>query len=188
MRGPNRNRTAETTGHPKGSSRLAALAFEQFRSGLYRFLLRRLRGTGNAEDLAQEVYLRLLRSVDPGQVKCPQAYVYRVAFNVLYEFKLRQRGDPIAFDSQMIDQAAEKLADDDALPDEVYADEAKGRRLEQVIAQLPPMQRAALRLATQHDLSHAQIADKLGISVSTMRNHLYKAIDSCRQRLAGTDE
>lgn len=171
------------TRRPSSPSRLAALAFEQFRVGLYRFLVRRLRSTENAEDLAQEVYLRLLRAADTQQVKCPQAYVYRVAFNVLYEFKLRERGDRTVFDSEALAQAVEGLPDDAALPEEACEDGDRAQQFERVVSQLPPMQRAVLRLAAQHNLSHGEIAGKLGISVSTVRNHLYKAIDSCRHRI-----
>lgn len=166
-------------------SGLAALAFAQFGAGLYQFLLRRLHSAENAEDLSQEVYLRLLRAAGAHEVRCPQAYAYRIAFNVLYEFKLREKGEPMVFDSQALERAAGQLPDGAATPDEAYEDIARERRFAQAIAELPPMQRAVLRLATHHDLPHAKIAAMLGISVSTMRNHLYKAIANCRHRFAG---
>jgi RNA polymerase sigma factor (sigma-70 family) len=162
-------------------------AFEQFSAGLYRFLLRRLRSAENAEDLSQEVYLRLLRAVQPAQIRFPQAYVYRIALNVLCEFRVRERGGDVTFDSEAAEQATTHLADEAALPEQAYEERAREARLQGVIGELPPMQRAVLRLATQHPLSHAQIAEQLGISVSTMRNHLYKAMDYCRHRFADED-
>lgn len=172
------------TSQADSPARWAAVAFEHFRLGLYRYLLRRLRSAENAEDLAQEVYLRLLRAADLKQVRFPQAYVYRIAFNVLYEFRLRERGDPTIFDSTAIARAAEELADDAIAPDEAYDDGELKRRFELVVSRLPPMQRAVLRLAAQHDMPHSQIAETLGISVSTVRNHLYKGIDHCRHHVA----
>jgi RNA polymerase sigma factor (sigma-70 family) len=168
---------------PKAPASLAALAFEQFRGGLYRYLLRRLRNAENAEDLSQEVYLRLLRAVDLSQVKCPQAYVYRVAFHVLYEFKLREKSARVAFDSEVVAELADRLPDEAVAPEEAYEDGAQERRLKEVIERLPPMQRAVLRLAAQGDLPHADIAQRLGISVSTVRNHLYQAVRRCRLEL-----
>lgn len=176
--------TAREAGQPTAPSDLAARAFEEFRSGLYRLLLRRLRNSETAEDLAQEVYLRLLRTADPAGVRCPQAYVYRIAFNLLYEFRLRERDRPMVFDSSVVEHATDQLPDEAARPDEIYEHTAQTREFEQAVQQLPPMQRAVLKLATHHPLSHAQIAEKLGISVSTVRNHLYKAIDHCRHYLA----
>src|SRR5687767_2150942 len=121
--------------NPRTSSPLAALAFAEFRGGLYRFLLRKLKSADTAEDLAQEVYLRLLRATDPSQVKYPQAYVYRVAFNVLYEYRLRERGEPMLFDSEALADAAERLPDHGALPDEIYEDSVRARIFERAIEQ-----------------------------------------------------
>src|SRR5262245_32725797 len=97
----------------------ANLAFEQFRAGLHRYLLRRLRSAENAQDLAQEVYLRLLRFSDRKLVQHPEAYVYRVAFNVLCEFKLHEKRDPVSFDSDAVALLAEQIPDDIAPPDEI---------------------------------------------------------------------
>lgn len=173
-------------GPPATRAGLAALALEQFSSGLYRFLLRRLRNAEKAEDLSQEVYLRLLRTTETGHVRSPQAYVYRVALNVLCEFQIRERGGEVTFDSEAVAQVAEQLADD-ASPDAIYEQNAQEARFAEAIRELPPMQRAVLRLVTQHAFSHAEIAEQLGISVSTVRNHLYKAIDYCRRRVADDD-
>jgi RNA polymerase sigma-70 factor (ECF subfamily) len=158
------------------------LAAGEFRTGLYRYLLRRLRSAQDAEDLVQEVYLRLLRVVDSRQIRFPQAYLYRIAFNVLCEFQVRARDSEVTFNSETADQVAEYWADETALPEEAMEETLREERLERTIAELPPMQRAVLRLAAKQNLSHAQIAEALGISVSTMRNHLYKAIASCRRR------
>jgi RNA polymerase sigma factor (sigma-70 family) len=175
--------TGERSAAPAG---LTALALEQFSPGLYRFLLRRLRNADKAQDILQEVYLRLLRATETGHVKSPQAYVYRVALNVLCEFQMRERGSEVTFDSDAVARLAEQLADE-AVPEAIYEQDTQEIRFEQAIRELPPMQRAVLRLVTQHAFSHADIAQKLGISVSTVRNHLYKAIDYCRHRVADDD-
>lgn len=188
MGNQNSQELSGAAGQAEGPPRWAGVAFEHFRSGLYRYLLRRLHSCENAEDLAQEVYLRLLRAADLRQVRYPQAYVYRIAFNVLYEFRMRERGSPTVFDSTAVASAAEELADEALTPDEVYDHSERKRRFEAVTARLPPMQRAVLRLAAHHSLSHAQIAQTLGISVNTVRNHLYKAIDYCRHHVGSESE
>ena len=48
-------------GHPQGRPNDLVGSLEQLRTGLYRYLLRRLHNAQSAEELAQEVYLRLLR-------------------------------------------------------------------------------------------------------------------------------
>jgi RNA polymerase sigma factor (sigma-70 family) len=167
-----------------GASGAFVQALEQFRAGLYRFLQRRLQNAQNVEDLAQETYLRLLRASDLGQVKFPQAYLYRVALNVMYEFQVRERGREVSFDSETVAQLAERVIDESAAPEAACEESLRNSRLQEAIAELPKMQRAVLRLAMQQSLSHAEIGQQLGISVSTVRNHLYRAIDFCRHRLA----
>jgi RNA polymerase sigma-70 factor (ECF subfamily) len=160
------------------------LVFEQLRAGLHRYLLRQLRRSEDVEDLAQEVYLRLLRFATVETIRFPKAYVFRVAFNVLYEFKHRQSRAQVSFDSVSADRAAESLADDAASPDEIYERQRREGQIEGLVGRLPAMQRAVLILATRESLSYEEIARKLDISASTARVHLYRATSYLRRELA----
>lgn len=165
----------------------AGEAFAHFRDGLRRYLLRRLRSREEADDVAQEVYLRLLRVSDTNSVQHPQAYVYRVASNVLYEFTLHRNREIVAFDSEIADHAAQGWTDEHSA-DENYDRIGRERQLAAVIDKLPTMQRAVLVLAKQQGLSHAEIAAKLGISINTTRVHLYRAMNFCRAQLQGVTD
>ncbi len=169
------------------SSGLAALALKQFSAGLQRYLLRRTRGRQDAEDLAQEIYLRLLRVGDASQIKCPQAYVYRVAVNVLNEFNLHQQRGAVAYDSLAIAET-DLPADEIDSPEEVYERRRLQQRLAAMVEQLSPMQKAVFLLAKHRDMSHADIAAHLGISINTARVHLHRAICHCRRALAEDGE
>jgi RNA polymerase sigma factor (sigma-70 family) len=163
---------------PPRDANLAASAFEQFDKGLQRFLTRRLQSTENAQDLAQEAYLRLLH-LDRGEfVRQPQAYLYRIASNLVYEFRLRERNQPVTFDSEALDQAAESTA-------EPLATEASDRieveqQLESILAELPPLYRAVLVLRKRDGLSYPEIARTLAISVHTVKKYLARAVAQCR--------
>ena len=67
---------------PPSRSQLIAEWAGVWNAGLTRYLRRRLPGRIDPEDLAQEVYVRLLRVEQLEQIKEPQAYLYRVASNV----------------------------------------------------------------------------------------------------------
>src|SRR5690349_14499794 len=80
-------------------------AFREFRPGLQRFLRRRSAVPQTAEDLAQEVYLRILR-FSPGEVvQQPQSYLYRIAANVVHDFNLRARASRLTYDSPGLEHA-----------------------------------------------------------------------------------
>lgn len=163
---------------PQRDATLAVAAFEQFDKGLQRFLMRRLQSTENAQDLAQEAYLRLLHLERGEFVRKPQAYLYRIASNLVYEFRLRERNRPIMFDSEAFDHVAECTA-------EPLATEASDRmeieqQLESILAELPPLYRAVLVLRKRDGLSYLEIARTLDISVHTVKKYLARAVARCR--------
>ena len=71
------------------SSRRIAEWARSWNAGLTRFLRRRLPQQIDAEDLAQEVYVRLLRVEKLELIEEPQAYLYKVAVNVAAEWRMR---------------------------------------------------------------------------------------------------
>lgn len=153
--------------------------FEEYHTGLRRYLVSRLRGRPlEATDVAQETYLRLLRMNDVDAVQHPQAYVYRVAANVIRELGLKEEahanlperlGDP-------------SLAGEAPLEPDGAADRQMHiRALERAIRRLPPTTQAVLILKKRDGLSREEIAAELGISVHTVKKHLLKAVAFCRQ-------
>ncbi len=60
---------------------------------LVRFLARRARTVADAREVAQEVYVRLLRMDRKDRIRDPRAYLYRVAVNLLHEFELKRRSE-----------------------------------------------------------------------------------------------
>jgi RNA polymerase sigma factor (sigma-70 family) len=163
---------------PRRSTSLAGLAFEQYHAGLHSFLMRRLRSAQNAQDLAQEAYLRLLRLDRGALIRKPQAYLYRIASNLVYEFKLRERNEPVTFDSEALEHAAEFPAE---LP---HTDDSErliqAQQLEAMLSQLPPLYRAVFVLRKRDGLSYSEIARALQISVHTVKKYLARAVAQCR--------
>jgi len=148
--------------------------FEQYLPALQRFLVRRLRSTQDARDLAQEVYLRLLRVADPKLVRQPLSYLYRIASNAVYEFHIHQQQEAITFDSEAMEQLAEHPVA--VQPDEVGDRLSLERQIAGVLAQLPPLQRAILLMQKRDGLTYAEIADRLSISVHTVEKYLFRAL------------
>src|ERR1700727_1198547 len=74
---------------PKPS--LVERLFAEHRDALRTFFLRRIRGGSDAEDLAQEVYLRMLRISDQEAIHNPVHYLYTVANNLVKEHAVLER-------------------------------------------------------------------------------------------------
>lgn len=163
--------------HPRNS---AAPVWQQYSHWLQRYLVRCLRqhDAQCAQDLAQEVYLRLLRVEKGEPVRNYQAYLYRIASHVVYEFKLRARQEIVSYDSDMVQDWAEHppALTADPLGDRVSTE----RQLDRLLTQLPPLARAVLLLHKREGLQYAEIAQQLGISANMVHKHLTRALGMLR--------
>ena len=150
---------------------LTELAFGRYGIELHRFLLRRLRRAEDADDLAQEVYMRLLRRNRDEPVLNPRAYVYRIAAHVVAEFRTRSEHgqDTVVFDSEAVERA-------EAWEPDVLAERlSMQRQLERALAELPPTHQAVFLLHKRDGHSHEEIAAKLKLSPHTVEKYLIQA-------------
>jgi RNA polymerase sigma factor (sigma-70 family) len=159
-------------------------AFREHRGRLYRYLRRRLANEDDVQELAQETFLRLLRVARADLVVDPQAYLYRVARNLIYE----QSCKTLPAGSLVDDAELEKLEDPQD-PPETEADRSGFAELiERVVAELPPRSQAILILFCQRGLSQREISDQVGLSKSMVQRYLAQAIAHCRKRLRTVGE
>lgn len=156
------------------------LRLEQYAGELYRFLLRRLRRRHEAEDLLQSVYLRFLQTPQTDLVRQPRAYLYRIATNLLGEFALRARRDPVLYDSKTAGELSEHATLQEIASD-VFGDRmALEEQLQRVMQQLPKTYRTVLLLRTVEGLSFAEIGNRCAISEQSARKYLVRAMALCR--------
>lgn len=156
--------------------------FAQQGSALRAFLLRRTRRHPEAADIAQEVYVRMLRIPDMGTIRNPEAYLYTVASNLAKEHAQRASRDRLAVD---VDDPAiqEQLAELPVFGGELDT-EQRVTRLREVLEQLSPKCRAAVELQYWHGLSYEEIALRLGVSAHMVKKYLSQGLMHCRRRMA----
>lgn len=170
--------------HSMAETRKALLErlFAEHGGGLRAFFYRRVRSQPEAADLAQEVYLRLLRVPDIDAIRNPEAYLYTVASNLAKEHALRERRMGVSVDVE--DPAAqEQLLDLPGIGGSLDT-EARVKRLRAVLRELPPKCQAAVALQYWHGLSYAEIGQRLDISPHMVKKYLSRALVHCRRRMA----
>jgi RNA polymerase sigma factor (sigma-70 family) len=153
---------------------------------LRRFLAARLRNAGDAPDLAQEVYLRLLRIDRHELIRNPEAYLFTVASHLLSEYTLRQTAAPIVVDIGELFGELHTVADDD--PSETADRQQRIQALARVVEKLSPKARAALLLHRRDGYTLEEIAGELGVSRDMVKKHLAKALGYCKRKLARVRE
>ena len=162
--------------------KLVERLFAEHGGVLKAFLFRRVSRPPDAADLAQEVYLRMLRVPDIEAIRNPQSYLFTVASNLIKEHARHGYEERSALDVQD-PQLEEQLAE---LPS--YAgdldQEHRVERLREVLDQLPPKCRETVVLQYWHHQSYEEIAQQLDISTHMVKKYLSQALVHCRRRMA----
>jgi RNA polymerase sigma-70 factor (ECF subfamily) len=163
--------------------RLLAQLYRTEIDRLRSYLARILKSEADAEDVAQEAFLRLHRRGELADYDQPRAVLFKTAYRLALK-KVRSRR------SSAVDRAA-PLMDDVALPPapalsaeaEIVAREQE-HAYARALDALPARCRQVIELRTVQELSYKQMSDTLGISVSTLEKHLVRGKRVCAEALA----
>ena len=156
--------------------------FAEQRGALQAFFRRRARCRLDAADLAQEVYLRMLRVADTDAIRDLEAYLFGVASHVAKEHAAVEwrRGRTVDVEDASIQEQIAELPSFDGQIDT----EQRVTRLREVLRQLPPKCQAAVVLQYRYGLSYAEIAERLEISAHMVKKYVGQALGHCRRRMA----
>jgi RNA polymerase sigma factor (sigma-70 family) len=163
------------------SAALVRAAYEAYGPALHCYLMRRLSDSQIARDIEQEAFLRLHRVAHTELIHSPQAYLFRIASNLVWEFEQQERREVVQFDSRMVECAAEGVSDSLAIdPGERIDIECQ---LETVLAQLPPHYAAILVMKKRDGKSLKEIALELNLSIHAVKKYLCRAVAHCRTKI-----
>lgn len=145
------------------------------------FFLRRGSHDHDTEDLAQEVYLRLLRSSgeNADAIANPEAYLYAVAANLARERARAHFSQPPLED---VDLLAEVLGSEEDLEGE-FERAQRWHAIGSTIAQLPATTRQVMELHYREGMDCPRISQQLAVSVHMVRKHIGKGLNACRKVL-----
>jgi RNA polymerase sigma factor (sigma-70 family) len=146
-------------------------AYLSKRDDLVRFFTARLRSATAAEDLAQDLYLRLASLEMTERVENPSAFLYRLASNLMLD-RLRSdrrtvRRDAAWLETHRIEVGGESIADEPSAEQTTYARQ-RVAIVARAIADLPPKTRRAFELHKLEGLTQEETAQTLGVSRKTV--------------------
>ena len=177
-------KNSETAESGDGQSLLEA--YLSRRPDLVRFFSQRLRSAAAAEDLVQDIYVRLAAQDGGVVIHNPVGYLYRLGSNLMLD---RLRGERRAavresawLDSNSTRVGLEPVAEDSGAEHAIVAKQ----RLEAVIAalrELPDQTQRVFRMHKFDGMSHPEVAEALGISRSAVEKHVMAALKLLSARL-----
>ncbi|GBR02297.1 DNA-directed RNA polymerase sigma-70 factor [Gluconacetobacter liquefaciens] len=155
--------------------------FSEQRSGLLRFLFRKVGNHALAEDLTHDVWVRIARRHHPEMPDSPAKYLYRIASNLALD---HLRRDTLQIEIQADERQTGAIAAPNASPEEIAIQRDQLERLRAAVETLPPRCREVFILAKLEGLSYQRVADRLGISRNTVVTHMVTALAALDRALA----
>lgn len=134
------------------------------------------------DDLCSEVLTRAYATEDWGRITAGRAYLYSIARNLVID--IARRGKVVAFETMADLESLQPVYDGETQL--LARDEL--RNLQIIIDQLPPQAKRVFILRRVHEKSPGEIAEEMGLSVSTIEKHLAKAVLFVMQALAKREE
>ncbi len=164
-----------------------ALLLNRHRGPVVHFLYRMVQHQGVAEELAQEVFLRVYKSRGTYEPTAKfTTWLFRIAthlaLNWLRDGKAEKGQESI--DDTAGEGPARQLQDRSGTIEQTLVYEARLREIRAAIEALPGKQRAAVLMHKYEEMEYSQIAGVLGCSESAVKSLLFRAYETLRARLA----
>ena len=150
----------------------------QYGDRLRRYLHIRARNSADVPDLAQEVFLRLMRVDGHELIRCPEAYLFTVARHVAHQHKLQEVNAPHVVEITEVFPELQVNASEDPLERAEVA--MRLGNLKRALDELPPKLATTLVLHRFHGFSIEEIASNLGVARITAAKYLAQALLHCR--------
>ena len=171
----------------EGDGASFALLLDKHRSSVVHFLYRMIQNQAIAEELAQEVFLRVYRSRATYEATAKfTTWLFRIAthlaLNSLRDGKHERMHERLDHDS--FDQPVRQVSDTRPSVEQSMVYQAKLAEVRRAIAMLPEKQRVAVLMHKYEEMEYTQIARVLNCSESAVKSLLFRAYETLRARLA----
>ena len=148
---------------------------------VYRLAYRLTGNPHDAEDLTQDVFIRVFRSLHTYQPGTFEGWLHRITTNLFLDSARRKQR--IRFDG-LADGSEERLPSSVASPGERVADAGLDHDVAAALADLAPEFRAAVVLCDIEGLAYDEIADVLGVKIGTVRSRIHRGRSQLRKALS----
>lgn len=151
--------------------------WEAFHTPLHLFIRRRVSDETMAEDLLQEVFLKVHQHAESlKDVKRLESWIYQITRNIIIDYYRRQRQMMASLDLVGMLDLPEELPDDDVVSELLPC-------VRVMVQNLPAQDRQALVLTEYQGLTQKELGERLGLSFSGAKSRVQRARERLRQQL-----
>ncbi|WP_205859126.1 RNA polymerase sigma factor [Pleionea sediminis] len=167
-----------------GSAGAFERLYERHKGGLFRYFVRHCSSHDLAEELFQEVWIKIVNSRQSYQQTAKfTTFLYRIAHNRLIDHYRHLSSAQYAMRAEGDNQALVEESGAPLLGESTLEQEQKELAIKEAVNQLPFDQREAFLMQQEGHLSLAEIAEVVGISRETVKSRLRYAMNKLRQQL-----
>lgn len=161
----------------EGDEAAFTLCYAEYSRSLLPFLTRLAGSRDNAQEVMQEIFLRVWLYRDKlAEVENPRSWIFRVAANTARNWLKKQLRAGREMGVGQNDIA-------DSVPQDRLDLKAMAGIIDRTVRSFPPRRRRIYQLSREAGLKPAEIADRLGVSVSTVKNTLLAALKTIRENI-----
>ena len=158
--------------------------FEMYRERIFVFVRQLSHSTVEAEEVVQDIFLKLWENrAHLAEISYPKKYIYTMARNRALDLLTS-----IARNKKAAQMVWANIAASNNLTEELLQAQESQQLIYKAVAQLPEKKQAIFWLSRKEGLSHQEIAQRLGISVQTVKNNLTDILKYIRLYLSGHSE
>lgn len=151
------------------------ILFEEYRDQVYGFAYKNLKSHSLSEDIVQEVFLVLCKK-DLDTIDNMRSYIFQITHHKVVDH-LRQK----ARSQSMREEMWQVIEEKQKAVDQVLIEREYFEHLKMAKARLSPQQKIIFEMSRNEGLSHRKIAEKLGLSQNTVKNHMVAALKTLRE-------
>lgn len=164
----------------KGDMKAFDIIYKKYSKRLYGFVFRYIKNEVDTEEIVQEVFIKIWKSRDKLNVYSSfESFLFTIAHNATVNLLKKRATEQKYVEHVKSLQSIEKAYE---LTDEIHYKELK-YKLQGLLDELTPRQKEIFQLSREQGLSNKEIADKLSISLQTVKNHLASALSFLKGKL-----
>lgn len=165
---------AAQTGDPRATERF----IRHYQTAVFAFISRSMGRGSHVDDLAQEVFLRVIRALPQFERREAKVstWIFQIAVRLIQDQRRKPRRDFVAI--------TEELGDGRQNPEQSCARRRLLSRVEMLAERMPAEQRMTLVLSEFHGMSHAEVAEVMNVSPKTVKTRLHRARTFLRESIS----
>jgi RNA polymerase sigma-70 factor (ECF subfamily) len=176
-------------GMARGDEKAFREFVERYKKKVYFLALDMAGNSVDAEDISQEVFLKVFRSFSTFRKGAKlSSWLYRVTYNASIDHLRRRGSEPKAVPDEVLDS---RIQGGTGLPGDAASDPARAaesRSLQELINRaldkVSPQEKAVFLLRHYDDLMLKDIASSLGLSIGSVKSYLFRAVHKLQKELA----